>query len=61
MALTPTVINERLHTHEEICALRYEAIHVRLDKLERMMMKAMWSVMTLMSTGIGALVIIMLK
>jgi len=61
MATTATQVHEKLHSHEEICALRYEAIHMRLDKLERLMMKALWSVMTVMSAGIGALFLLILK
>jgi hypothetical protein len=61
MALTSHNVNEKLHSHEEICAIRYDAIHHRLDKLERLMMKAIWSTMTIMSAGLGALFLILLK
>lgn len=58
---TTKEVEQKIHSHEEICALRYEAIHARLDKLERMMMKAMWTVLTTMAGIIGALALILMN
>ena len=52
---TTKEVDGRLTTHEEICALRYEQIGTRLDRLETLMMKALWAIMTVMATGIGGL------
>lgn len=30
-------VESDLHTHEEVCAIRYEGIHARLARLEKIM------------------------
>lgn len=58
---TVTEVNDRIHTHEEVCALRYEAIHDRLDKLEAVLTKALWTTVTFMAGGLGTLLVILIK
>ena len=43
-------VDHRLSTHEEVCALRYEAINARLKRLEGILM-----------TSAGAIIILLLS
>ena len=45
--------DERLSTHEELCAERYETIHHRLDRIEQMLWKLIWGIMA----GFGAIAV----
>ena len=38
-------VDHRLSTHEEICALRYEAINARLKRLETILLGAVGAVL----------------
>lgn len=55
--VTAKSVDAKIETHEEICALRYEAIHTRLGKMEALFMKAIWSLLGVMSAVIGALLL----
>ena len=35
------LVNERLHSHEEVCAIRYEAIERRLVRMEKIIYGAL--------------------
>jgi hypothetical protein len=41
-------IDHRLSTHEEICALRYEAINARLKRLESILMASAGAIILLL-------------
>lgn len=43
-----TSIDHRLSTHEEICALRYEAINARLKRLEGILMASAGAIIMLL-------------
>jgi len=48
--VTPKVddIDHRLSTHEEVCALRYEAINARLKRLEGILMASAGAIIILL-------------
>jgi hypothetical protein len=41
-------IDHRLSTHEEVCALRYEAINARLKRLEGVLMASAGAIILLL-------------
>jgi hypothetical protein len=41
-------VDHRLSTHEEVCALRYEAINARLKKLESILMASAGAIIILL-------------
>jgi len=41
-------VDTRLNTHEEICALRYEAINARLKRLEGILMASAGAIIILL-------------
>lgn len=41
-------VDNRLSTHEEICALRYEAINARLKRLEGILMASAGAIILLL-------------
>jgi hypothetical protein len=41
-------VDHRLSTHEEICALRYEAINARLKRLESILMASAGAIIILL-------------
>ena len=43
-------VDHRLSTHEEICALRYEAINARLKRLEQILLATAASVILFLLT-----------
>lgn len=45
--------HEELVAHEKLCAERYSTIHKRLDRIEMMLNKLIWGIMT----GFGAIVV----
>ena len=45
-------VDHRLSTHEEICALRYEAINARLKRLETILLGAFGAVMLLLISNL---------
>jgi hypothetical protein len=47
---TVNATDARLHTHEEVCAIRYEQINARLKRIEGILMKTA-GVMLVSMTG----------
>ena len=45
--------DEKLHSHEQLCAERYATIHKRLDRIEVMLNKLVWGALA----GFGAIVL----
>ena len=43
-----TQVDHRLTTHEEVCALRYEAINARLKRLEGILMASAGAIILLL-------------
>jgi len=41
-------VDNRLSTHEEVCALRYEAINARLKRLETILMASAGAIIILL-------------
>jgi len=41
-------VQHNLHTHEEVCALRYEAINARLKRLESILMASAGAIIILL-------------
>jgi hypothetical protein len=48
--------DERLHSHEQLCAERYGTIHKRLDRIEAMLGKLIWTMMAALVAVIVSLV-----
>ena len=48
--MTPKLedVNSRLSTHEEVCAIRYEAINARLKRLEGILVGAAGAIILLL-------------
>lgn len=46
-------VEQKIHSHEEICAERYATIHHRLDRIEAMLNKLIWGALV----GFGAIVV----
>ena len=45
--------DEKLISHEKLCAERYATIHARLDRIEGMLNKLIWGALV----GFGAIVV----
>jgi hypothetical protein len=45
-------VDHRLSTHEEICALRYEAINARLKRLETILLGSVGAVLLLLISNL---------
>jgi hypothetical protein len=54
--VTATQVDTKIHSHEEICSIRYEQINMRLEKLERLVMRGMWGFMAGLATVILLLI-----
>ena len=39
---TANEVNQKMESHEELCAERYATIHARLDRIETMLNKLIW-------------------
>jgi hypothetical protein len=48
MSHQPEEISARLSTHEEVCAVRYEAINARLKRLEGILMASAGAIILLL-------------
>lgn len=48
MSIKTEEVDHRLSTHEEICALRYEAINARLKRLEGILMASAGAIILLL-------------
>jgi hypothetical protein len=45
-------VDHRLSTHEEICAIRYEAINARLKRLEHILLGSVGAVLLLLISNL---------
>lgn len=45
-------VDHRLSTHEEVCALRYEAINARLKRLETILLGSVGAVLLLLISNL---------
>jgi hypothetical protein len=45
-------VDHRLSTHEEICAIRYEAINARLKRLEHILLGSVGAVLLLLLSNL---------
>jgi len=45
-------VDHRLSTHEEVCAIRYEAINARLKRLETILLGAVGAVLLLLLSNL---------
>ena len=45
-------VDHRLSTHEEICAIRYEAINARLKRLETILLGSIGAVLLLLISNL---------
>jgi len=50
---TAKEVDQKIQSHEEICAERYATIHHRLDRIEGMLNKLIWGALV----GFGAIVV----
>jgi hypothetical protein len=51
----------RLSTHEEVCAVRYEAIHARLKRLENLLMRVGGAIIVILLTAFGTVTMMFLE
>jgi|TARA_R110000868_G_C10564572_1_gene737190 hypothetical protein len=51
----------RLSTHEEVCAVRYEAIHARLKRMENLLVKVGGSIILILLTAFGTVTLMFLE
>ena len=51
----------RLSTHEEVCAVRYEAINARLKRLENLLMKVGGTIILILLTAFGTVTMMFLE
>ena len=49
--------DEKLHSHEKLCAERYANIHARIDKIEALLNKFLWTLIIGFGTIVGTVVI----
>jgi len=45
-------VDNRLSTHEEVCAIRYEAINARLKRLEHILLGSVGAVLLLLISNL---------
>ena len=50
--MNPEQVDDRLTAHEKLCAERYANIHARIDKIEAVLNKLLWTIIA----GFGAVV-----
>ena len=51
----------RLSTHEEVCAVRYAAIHARLKRLENLLMQIGGSIIIILLAAFGSVTMMFLE
>jgi len=51
----------RLSTHEEVCAVRYEAIHARLKRMENLLVKVGGTIILILLTAFGTVTMMFLE
>jgi hypothetical protein len=50
---TAKEVEQELRSHEELCAERYTNIHARIDKIEAVLNKLLWTIIL----GFGSIVV----
>jgi len=50
-------VDQRISSHEELCAERYANIHARIDKIEALLNKFLWTLIIGFGTIVGTVVI----
>ena len=55
---TPKEVEQRLNSHEELCAERYANIHARIDKIEAVLNKLLWTIIVGFGSIVGSSIII---
>jgi len=58
---TVDATDARLSTHEEVCAVRYEAIHARLKRLERLVISVGGTVILVLVGALGSMAMMLLE
>ena len=51
----------RLSTHEEVCTVRYEAIHARLKRLESLLVNVGGTIIIILLTAFATVVMMLLE
>jgi len=51
----------KLSTHEEVCTVRYEAIHARLKRLENLLMRVGGAIIVILLTAFGTVTMMFLE
>lgn len=50
-------VDDRISAHEELCAERYANIHARIDKIEALLNKFLWTLIIGFGTIVGTVVV----
>jgi len=55
---TAKEVEQELRSHEELCAERYANIHARIDKIEAVLNKLLWTIIVGFGSIVGSSLII---
>jgi len=55
---TAKEVEQELRSHEELCAERYANIHARIDKIEAVLNKLLWTIIIGFGSIVGSSLII---
>jgi hypothetical protein len=55
---TAKEVEQELRSHEELCAERYANIHARIDKIESVLNKLLWTIIVGFGSIVGSSIII---
>lgn len=55
---TAKEVEQELRSHEELCAERYAHIHARIDKIEAVLNKLLWTIIIGFGSIVGSSIII---
>jgi hypothetical protein len=55
---TAKEVEQELRSHEELCAERYANIHARIDKIEAVLNKLLWTIIVGFGSIVGSSIII---
>jgi len=55
---TAKEVEQELRSHEELCAERYANIHARIDKIENVLNKLLWTIIVGFGSIVGSSIII---
>jgi len=58
---TVDATDARLSTHEEVCSVRYEAIHARLKRLEQLVLKVGGVIIVILLGALGSMGMLLLE